>query len=121
MLLKKKKNSSPNKRDELAHILDRRWTQVALSLAGIHGNSTGDCQYIKLLQCYSNIILEVRGNASIRLQFAGTDGKGHLNKLCIEAKNIQNQDLNHELLLSTHCIDRCQSLLFCNDWLLNNL
>ena len=46
MLLKKKKNSSPNKRDELAHILDRRWTQAALSLAGIHGNSTGDCQYI---------------------------------------------------------------------------
>ena len=75
MLLKKKKNSSPNKRDELAHILDRRWTQVTLSLAGIHGNSTGDCQFIN---CSAIVIL-----------FAGTDGKGHLNKSCIEAKNTQ--------------------------------
>ena len=70
MLLKKKKNSSPNKRDELAHILDRRWTQVALSLAGIHGNNTGDCQF-----------------SAIVILFAGTDGKEHLNKSCIEAKN----------------------------------
>ena len=54
MLLKKNKNSSLNKRDELAHILDRRQTQAALSLADIHSNSTVGCQYIN---CSATVIL----------------------------------------------------------------